>query len=242
MSNTGVWRKDRQSRFYRIGAWAALAVALIGFFLTYSLPMARGAFEGPKWSHVHGALLLSWLLLVIAQAHLAGGRLALHRQIGWIALVLAPAIAVSTVAIGAEAAGIGLARGDGPVAVSSFLGTVTAPAIFLLLVGIAVARRTDPQWHKRAIFIATVAILWPAWFRWRHFLPGLPRPEITLSLIAADAPIVIAMARDRLRFGAVHPAYWTLGLGLIAEQTFETFAFDTPVWRAVAQTLYGWTQ
>ena len=59
-----------------------------------------------------------------------------------------------------------------------------------------------------------------------------------MSLIAADLPILIAMARDRIRFGRVHPAYLTAGLGLIAEQTFETFAFDSPGWRAVAQWLY----
>src|SRR5690606_24169630 len=57
------WRADRATGFYRWAAWAALAVAFIGFFLTYSLPMARGTFAGPVWSHVHGALLLGWLLL-----------------------------------------------------------------------------------------------------------------------------------------------------------------------------------
>jgi hypothetical protein len=50
---------------------------------------------------------------------------------------------------------------------------------------------------------------------------------------------VIAMARDRLRFGAVHPAYWSLGLGLIAEQAVEVLAFDSSAWRAIAQFAYG---
>jgi hypothetical protein len=231
-------RVDRSTRFYRIAAWSALAVAVIGFFLTYTLPMARGTFAGPRWSHVHGALLLAWLLLTIVQAHLAQGNLRAHRQVGWSALLLAPAVAASTILIGFEAAGAGLARGDGPIAISGLLGSVTAPLIFLLLVGLAIAKRRDPQWHKRAMFVATVAMLWPAWFRWRHFLPGIPRPEITLSLLTANVPLLIAMIRDRVLFAAVHPAYWILGLGLMAEQTFETFAFDTPAWRAVATSLY----
>lgn len=233
------WRADRATGFYRWAAWAALAVAFIGFFLTYSLPMARGTFAGPVWSHVHGALLLSWLLLTIVQAHLAAAAVRVHRRLGWVAAILAPAVAASTIAVGYEAANIGLARGDGPIAISGFLGSVTAPLIFLLLVAIALMQRRDPQFHKRAIFVATVAMLWPAWFRWRHFLPGLPRPEITLSLVAADAPIVIAMVRDRVGYGAVHPAYWWLGLGLVAEQTLETLAFDTPAWRIAAQAVYG---
>ena len=201
--------------------------------------MAEGTFDGPRWSHVHGALLLGWLLLTVVQTQLAPRRLSAHRTLGWTAVVLAPLVAASTIAIGREAATRGLARGDGPIAISGFLGSVTAPLIFLLLVVAAITLRRDGPWHKRLMLVATVAMLWPAWFRWRHFLPGLPRPEITLSLILADLPIVIAMVRDRVRFGAVHPAYLFAGLGLIAEQTFETLAFDTPAWRHVAGTLYG---
>lgn len=233
------WHADRRTTFYRIAAWGAVAVVFAGFFLTYTLPMARGGFDGPRWSHVHGALLLAWLLLTVAQSHLAPRRLALHRRLGWVAVALAPLVAASTIAIGHEAAERGVARGDGPIAISGFLGSVTAPMIFLALVAAAIALRKRPQWHKRLIVVATVSMLWPAWFRWRHFLPSVPYPEVTLSLILADLPIVIAMIRDRLRFGAVHPAYLIAGLGLIAEQTFETFAFDQPAWRAVAQWLFG---
>ncbi len=237
MTDKPRWQLDRATNFYRWAAWLALLVALAGFFLTYSLPLWRGSFEGPAASHVHGALLFGWLLMVVLQTNLAR-RPALHRRVGWIGLALAVAVALSTAVIGHEAAQRGLARGDGPIAVSGFLGSITAPAIFLALVTAAIALRRRPQWHKRLIFVATVAIMWPAWFRWRHFLPGLPRPEITLSLIAADLPILIAMARDRVRFGGIHPAYLTAGLGLILEQTFETFAFDNPRWRAVANWLY----
>ena len=207
--------------------------------MTYTKPMMSGSFAGPSWSHAHGALLAGWLALVAVQAWLSPRRLALHRTIGWVAVVLAPLVAFSTVAIGHEAASSGLSRGDGPIAVSGFLGTVTAPAIFLGLVIAGIALRQTPQWHKRLIFVATVSIMWPAWFRWRHFLPGVPRPEITLGLLVANLPIVIAMIRDRLRFGAVHPAYLTAGLGLIVEQSFETLAFDTPLWRQAALALYG---
>ncbi|MGN3974270.1 hypothetical protein [Tsuneonella sp. SYSU-LHT278] len=241
MTTGSRWRGDRRTRFYRLAAVAAIGVAIAGFHLTYTVPMTRGTFDGPSWSHVHGALMAGWLMLVALQAWLSQGRLPLHRTIGWGGVVLAPLVALSTTAIGRESVALGLARGDGPIAYSGFLGTVTAPAIFLALVIAAIALRGKPQWHKRLIFVATGSILWPAWFRWRHFLPGMPRPEITLSLILADLPIVIAMVRDRLLYGAVHPAYLIAGIGLIAEQTFETLAFDTPAWRQAAFALYGLT-
>ena len=239
MSETVNWQKDRATSFYRLAALLAVLVAVTGFFLTYIQPMAQGRFTGPSWSHVHGSLLAGWLALMVAQTSLVGMNLRLHRRLGWTALALAPAITASTFAIAVEAAQRDVAAGGGPDAVSGILGSLTATTIFLLLVLAAIAMRKRPQWHKRIMFIATVAILWPAWFRWRHFLPGMPRPDISLGLILAYAPIIIAMIRDRLRFGAVHPAYWLLGLGLIAEQSLEVFAFDTPIWRAVAQTLFA---
>ena len=239
LSETVNWQKDRATPFYRLAALLAVLVAVTGFFFTYIQPMAQGRFTGPSWSHVHGSLLAGWLALMVAQTSLVGMNLRLHRRLGWTALALAPAITASTFAIAIEAAHRDVAAGGGVDSVSAVLGSLTATTIFLLLVLAAIALRRKPQWHKRIMFIATVAILWPAWFRWRHFLPGVPRPDVSLGLILADLPILIAMARDRLRFGAVHPAYRWLGLGLIAEQSLEFLAFDTPAWHALAQTLFA---
>ncbi len=154
-------------------------------------------------------------------------------------MVIAVAVIASTVAIARAAAQRDLLVGGDAAAVSSLLGSVTAPLIFVGLVVAAVAKRRDPQWHKRLIFIATVAILWPAWFRWRHFLPSMPRPDIWLGLVLADTPLVAAMIRDRLRFGQVHPAYLWCGLPFIVEQSVEAVLFDSPIWRAVAQWFYA---
>lgn len=231
------WANDRGSLFYRYAAIAAILVAFTGFFLTYIQPVALNRFKGPAWSHVHGALLAGWLLLVMFQVSLLPRRARLHRIMGWAALLLAPAIAVSTMAIGYESTAQAIVR-DGPESISNFTGTVTAPLAFLLLVAAAIILRSKPQWHKRLIFLATVAMLWPAWFRWRHLFPWVPHPEITLGLIVADFPILIAMVRDRLRFGAVHPAYLYAGVGLIVEQTVEVMLFGSTSWQALGQWLF----
>ena len=227
------WARDTGSRFYQICAIAALGVAAAGFFLTYLRPMATGTFEGPSYAHVHGALLAGWLLLVAAQGFLVRKRLAVHRTLGWAAAVLAPSILVTTVVVGAEAARRDILR-SGASAVDTVLGTITTPLIFLLLVSAALLLRKKAQWHKRLIFLATVAILWPAWFRWRHFLPEMPRPDIWLAVVLSDLPIAVAALRDRFRFGAVHPAYLVAGLALVAEQSAEVLLFGTPGWHRAA--------
>jgi hypothetical protein len=232
------WAKDSGTGFYRWCAVAALAVAASGFFLTYLRPMAAGTFEGPKLAHVHGALLTLWLLLVIAQTFLVRRRLHVHRKLGWAALVLAPTIALSTVLIGAEAArrDVGASGASGA---DQIVGAVTTPLGFLLLVGGALLARKKPQWHKRLVLLATVAILWPAWFRWRHFLPEFPRPDIWLGVVLTDLPFAIAAARDRVRFGAVHPAYLIAGSLLVAEQIAEVLMFGAPIWHRVAMAVLG---
>jgi len=232
------WARDSGTWFYRACGLAALAVTLAGFFLTYLRPMALGKFKGPMLSHLHGGLLGSWLVLVIAQVFLVRWRFSYHRTLGWIALVLAPAIAISTVMIGAEASRRDMLT-SGPSGADNLVGTATTPTIFLLLVLAALLLRRRPQWHKRLIFIATVAILWPAWFRWRHFLPAMPRPDIWLGVVLADLPLVVAVARDQIRFGAIHPAYLTAGVAFVAEQIAEVLLFGTPGWHRLAMTMLG---
>jgi hypothetical protein len=228
------WHLDRGKPFYRAAAWAALAVALTGFFLTYTAPMMRGSFSGPRLSHVHGASMLAWLVLVIAQAHLASGRLALHRRLGWAAIAVALAVALTTVGIGVQATGRDLAAGGA----MGMAGNVTAPLVFCALVGAALVLRRQPQWHKRLILIASVVVIWPAWFRWRHFMPWVPRPDIALGLVTTNLVMIAAMVRDRMAFGAVHPAYLWVGLPVIAWQTFETLAFGSAWWTRFGLWLY----
>lgn len=224
------WHQDRRTSFYRLASALALATAAVGFFLTYLQPLASGTFTGPRWAHVHGALLASWLILVGVQSWLLPG----HRTLGWLALALVPAIAISTVAIGLEATQRDLASG----LATGMVGNVTGPLVFCALVGAALWMRRQPQWHKRLIFIATVVVLWPAWFRWRHFLPWMPRPDVTLGLFAANAPIALAMLRDRWCFGKVHPAYWFVGLPVFVWQALEVVLFGSQLWTDLGLWLY----
>lgn len=111
--------------------------------------------------------------------------------------------------------------------------------MFLLLVISAVAMRRRPDWHKRLVLLATVVVLWPAFFRFRHILPEMPRPDIFLGLLLADSPILLAAIRDKLRFGQVHPAWKWIGTGVFIEQILESLAFETGLNRAPGEWLYG---
>jgi hypothetical protein len=233
-----VWARDRANAFYAFAGPFALLVVLIGFSTTYFLPMAKGSFSAPFFVHLHGAACLAWVLLLITQAWMVRSTATPgHRRLGVIALPIALTIWTSGIATAGWAA-----RRDFPElgvsAASGLVGTVTGLSIFLALVLAAISSRKRPDWHKRLILLATVALLWPAFFRWRHLFPDVPRPEIVFALLLADLPILIATIRDRLRFGRVHPVWAIFGTGLFVEQSIELYLFDSPGWREIGKSFY----
>ena len=233
-----IWARDRANWFYLgLGLWG-LAAVLIGFSTTYVLPMARRSFVAPSVVHLHGALCFSWVSLLVIQCTLVRGRQTpLHRKVGLLGI---------PVAVGILFSGMGTAlwatRRDLPtldIAPTTMIGTLTSLSIFLAFVVAAVAMRRRPDWHKRLMLLATVVVLWPAFFRFRHLMPFVPRPEIWLALVLADLPILVAAIRDKIRCGRVHPVWLWFGTALFLEQAFEVAMFETDAWRAAGQTIYA---
>lgn len=234
-----IWATDRGQRFYPgIGLFGLIAIA-IGFSTTYFIPMAGRAFTAPGFAHVHGASAMAWVTLLLVQALLVrSGRTRLHMKIGQAALPLAMAIWASGILTAAWAARRDLPS-QGAVAEASFTGTVIGLSLFVGFVLAGYATRRRPAAHKRWMALATIAVLWPAIFRWRHLLPPMSRPEIVLGLFVADLPILVAMLRDRLRYGEVHPVWLIGGTFWFVEQGFEVAIFDT-LWGApIGRALLG---
>lgn len=230
--------RPSRSRFFAVMAWVALAVSVTGFSKTFFLPLAQGTFVPLPAAYVHGALMFSWVLLFALQATLIGARAhGLHRRLGWLGVLLAIAVAWSTVAIGMQGVQRDVAAGLGPSATSGIVGSCTAMLGFLLLVAAAVHQRRRPDVHRRLMLIATIALLWPAWLRFRHLFPAVPFPEWLFAVIAADSLLLVMAWHDWRTLGRVHPVTLWLGGALVADHVFETLAFDSAGWRVVADFL-----
>lgn len=223
-----------------MGCVALLAV-VVGFGRTYAAPMARGTLDIPTIVHVHGALAMAWVLLFIVQPLLVRYRgLRWHRMIGRAGLPIAVGTAVTMIPAALFQVNRDVAAGGGPAAVSAILGVFTSGALFVALVAAGIVARRDREAHARWLLLATLVLIWPAWFRWRHWFPSVPQPEVWFALVLADAWIIIAMLRDRVVRGAVHPVLKWGGLAVIVEQSLEVLLFDSPPWRAAAHVVYGW--
>ena len=233
------WARDRATLFYLGFGLVGLAVVAIGFGVTYALPMARRTFSAPWFVHLHGATALGWIVLLLLQSQLVRTiRTPLHRRLGQAALPIAIAIWGSGIATAMWAARRDLPE-QGTAATSSLAGTATGLTFYLLLVVAAIATRRRPDWHKRLVMLASIQLLWPAFFRLRHVLPAVPTPEITLALLLAYTPVLVAALRDQWRYGKVHPVWLFVAPVLIIEQSLEVAVFDQGIQQHFGQWLYA---
>ena len=233
------WARDRATLFYLGFGLLGLSVVALGFGVTYVVPMVWRTFSAPWFVHLHGASALSWIVLFICQAKLVRGcRRPLHRRLGQAALPLALVVWASGIATAIWAAQRVLPE-QGTAATSSLSGTVSGLTLYLLLVIAAVAARRRPDWHKRLVMLATIQVLWPAFFRLRHLLPAVPYPDISFALVMAYSPILIAALRDQWRYGTVHPVWLFVGPALVIEQSLEFAFFDQGPLRSFGRWVYA---
>ena len=228
-----------RSGFFLAMGGVFLLVALVGFMGTYFVPMARRSFHAPAVVHLHGAMMLGWLLLFIAQAwRVRQRRMPQHRRWGWIGAGLCVAIMASGVGVGHFATIRDLAAGGGDFALGQFVNILIEMLLFGALVGAAVALRRDGESHKRLLLLATISALAPAWLRFRHLFPAVPHPFVAFSIVA-DALLLVAIARDWVVLGRVHPAYLWAGGAMVAVHAIELLAITSPPWLWLSRRLLG---
>lgn len=229
-----------KSRYFLVAACLALAVTVVGFFKTFILPSARGTFSAPAVIYLHGALLFLWSALFVTQTALVRVRKPkLHMRLGYLSLVLIPGIIISTAAAGVFVMKRDLAGGGGQTAVSSLVGNFTTPIVFAVLAGAGIAYRRRLEIHKRLMLLAMIAIIWPAFFRFRHYFPSIASAELVFASVLPNSMVLAAMLWEKLTIGRVHAVYFTAGLGLIAENFTEYCLFDSAGWRVIANWLAG---
>ena len=227
--------------FYTVMGGVALFAVLAGFGRTYALPLARRTFDAPTVVHVHAAFAAAWILLFITQPLLLRWRrLRWHKQVGRIGLPLAFGVAITMIPAGYFQATRDAAAGAGPTGISGFLGVFTSGALFVALVFAGILARKDRESHARWLLLATLVVVWPAWFRFRHYFPSVPRPDVWFAIVLAYSWVLVAAVRDWWVRGSVHPVLAWGGLAVVFEQTLEVFAFDSAWWRATAHVLYRW--
>jgi hypothetical protein len=232
--------RRRKSRYFLVAACLALAVTFVGFFRTFILPSARGTFSAPAVIYIHGGLLFLWAALFVAQSVLIQMRRPkLHRRLGLLSLGLIPGVVISTMAAGVYAMKRDLSAGGGQTAVSSLVGNFTTSIVFAVLAAAGIAYRRRVELHKRLMLLAMVAIIWPAFFRFRHYFPPVANPDLVFGVVLPNSMVLAAILWEKFTMGRVHPVYLTAGAAMVAWSFGEAYWFDSAGWRVTANWLAG---
>ena len=260
-------RPDRLSgtpRAHAIDRWiyvftaaSFIVIALAGFIPSSLAKIAAvQAGERPPFPlilHMHAVLMGSFLLLLLAQTTLvATGRCALHRRLGLLAMVLAPAlVAVGLILVPTTYHTAWVATQNTAPGASEELQQVLlirdnimllqlrVGFLFplLLLIGLR-ARGREAGLHKRMMILATAMAL-PAGI---DRIPWLPTtlPE---SPLATDLYTLLALSPmllwDVVRNRSVHRAYWIWLAVSLPVAIVVHGLWDTPWWHAAAPRLMG---
>jgi hypothetical protein len=227
----------RSSRFPVIAAAALAAVMILAFSRTYYL---RVWFDLPPLSrlaHLHGLLSTLWLVLHFTQARLvAAHRVDIHRRLGIFAAFVGLVLAAQALHLGIEGVAAGRAPpGRNPLQFLSVpIGTTTMFTLFLVS---ALVLRAKREWHKRLMFLATLALMIPAAGRIDALLMPYGLPRRTIGTILTVGFILWACWDDWRKRGSVHPAYLYGGALLTISIPLRAWIGMHAWWLPIAQRI-----
>ncbi|USI74767.1 hypothetical protein [Sphingomonas morindae] len=207
LENRSTWRGEQ--RFFVASAIIMTLLVFAGF--SFQLAMGRSSFRVPIFLHIHAFFFFGWTLLYLVQTLLAGSdRLALHRRLGWIALVWIPAMLV----MGTYVTIVSVRTLHVPFFFQPAYFTVMNPLslyVSAALAAAAIAMRRRTLWHRRLMFCSMSILLAPAIGR---LIPSpllIPFTGEAVFGLALLFPLA-GMIHDARAHGRIHPA-WRWGVG-----------------------------
>ena len=217
---------------------AVAATVFAGFARSYYLshwltPPARTP-EITPLLHIHAIVFTLWILLQVVQpALIAGGRVGIHRKLGWFGAALAVMVWLLGNSASIEAMKVGYKGLGDPYAFYAI--TFFSMQAFAIVVALGILRRGDADAHKRLMLLSSAAILEAAVGR-------LPLQMVVdtapLSFyLGADLIILAGILHDWRSRGQVHVVWIWGGGALVASQIIRVAIMNTGPWLAFAHAM-----
>ena len=226
--------RNHDHRFFTAMAAVTALTTFVGFAPSYYLRSFATSPPLTTLVHLHGALATSWMLLFLAQTSLvSAGRTDLHRRLGVAGVVVATLFVVVGyfTAIGAARNGVTPPGGPPPLGFLAVpLGTLLS---FAILAAVGISQRRHPDTHKRLMLLATIAMVTPAFARFRWLGPGGPPVAIGGTCLL----VIACLVYDRSTRGRVHPAFLWGGVLLMLSLPARFALTQSEAWREVARWL-----
>ena len=218
---------------------AYLGIALLfaglviwGFWRSYFAPLISGTVERPWVVHVHAAVFVGWVLLLIAQAaFVTAARVRLHRQIGVVGMAYGAFVFLVGVMVSIGAPALRVRAGDFPVEVGGMVAILSLADLVLFgaFLALAFVSRSQPQIHKQWVIAATAALGGAAVGR-------VLKSDSLAYLLVWLSPVLATIAIDFARRRSLSAVPFVSG-GLIVVSFFKTQLFAAPFWSELGRAL-----
>lgn len=242
-------RPSQQSERAFFSGMTLLTTAIVlwgfapSFFLRGFVPLSLHSYLDPplqpiRWLYIaHGLVFTSWIALGLTQVVLvASGRTDLHRRVGPIAFVLAPAMVVIGFAVSGYATVHGFHDVPVPVPPATFS---TVPLSDLVLysafVTAGLAGRRQPQTHKRCMLFAMIVIAEAGWVRIDALNPASLPPWVSTELVL----LVPIIAWDLTRLGRLHVVTLWGTAAMALGFSLRLWVGATPAWLSLVRGVAG---
>ncbi|MGC1782737.1 MAG: hypothetical protein WA708_09480 [Acidobacteriaceae bacterium] len=211
--------------FYFCMSLLIAAVVVYGFSHTIDHSLIHATPPRPWILWLHGAAFSGWLAFFIFQSALVRtGNVKLHRLTGWFGAalgVLIPVLGIATAIIMDRFRTVRLHE----VGVNPFFSIQTLDiASFTVFFWLAIYWRKKPEYHRRLVLIATIALTSAGFGR-------IPMVSFHWFYAAVDALILLGVARDLIVNRRVHVVYRYALPALIVCQIFAVQIWlHQPAW------------
>ncbi len=214
-----------EAKFFFTMACVMAATIIAGFSLNVAL--GRSSFGAPWLVHIHAWVMMGFVALYLAQNYLVfSDNFALHRRLGWLAVIWIPAV----VAMGVLITRYSIQVGGGPPFFDQNQFLVSNPMALFGFAGLAswaVAIRKNTGWHRRLMYCAFAMLTGPGMGR---LLPNpflIPYAWYASAVVPAILFMVIGIIADRRRYGRAHPAWlWGIGTVIAIQIAADLFAYS----------------
>lgn len=221
----------RNPAYLGIALFFAVIVAW-GFWRSYFGPLLSGTADRPWIVHLHAAVFVGWVLLLIAQAALAtAGRLQLHRQIGKAGMIYGSIVFLVGILVSIGAPALRVRAGEFPIETGGMVAIYSLADLLLFgaFLSLAFGYRSRPQIHKQWVIAATAALGGAAVGR----VLATDSPEYLLTWLSPLLAIIAIDLASRRGFSVVP----LLSGALIVVAFFKAQLFAAPIWREIGRAL-----
>jgi len=222
--------------FYFSMSLLIAAVVVFGFGQTINHNLIHASPIPPFILTIHAIVFPGWVLFFILQSALVRSRnVKLHRTLGWFGVALAVAIVVVGFLTARGMDRFLLTQPDAPFDMRAFMIIQLTDLIcFAVPFTLAISWRKRPEFHRRAVLVASCALTNAAFSRFPH-MPLAWSPACVAFLIALGA------VRDYLVNRRVHKVYLYVLPLYIAFQvlSMHTYTHASAWWVRIANLLLG---